>query len=207
MVSSQVAVLALAAAGKFSLWAAVAVDAGTALVVIANGMTLLRWRRAQDACAAKSACCSHAANLKTNCSPGACASASAAADGICPDAKTSGCTSKGRVPGECCSHKADRGCGSTANSHSHDHGQNDDTAAKQSTAPHAQQASCAAEEKIRSCCSRSGSGCTPGTAIKIAGGGSLAAHGLMHVPLCNNSTHAGDHVAKSNFCSGVPLNA
>ncbi|EIE24921.1 heavy metal translocatin, partial [Coccomyxa subellipsoidea C-169] len=41
-VVTKVAVLVLAALGKFSLWAAVAVDVGTALLVIANGMTLLR---------------------------------------------------------------------------------------------------------------------------------------------------------------------
>ncbi|CAL8464237.1 g3772 [Coccomyxa elongata] len=215
-VVTKVAVLALAAAGKFSLWAAVAVDAGTALVVIANGMTLLRWRRAQDACAVKSACRSRAANLKTGCSPGA--SANAAADGIWSDAKTSGCTSTGRAPGECYSQKADRGCKSAAHSHchkshghshSHGHGESDDTAAEQSTDPHAQRASCAAKEKIRSCCSRGGSGCTQGTATKSVGCGSssFAAHGLMHVPLCNNSTHAGEDVANSNGCTAAPLNA
>lgn len=38
-------VLVLAALGKFSLWGAVLVDVGTALIVILNGMTLLRWTR------------------------------------------------------------------------------------------------------------------------------------------------------------------
>ena len=41
----QVVVLVLAALGKFSLWGAVLVDVGTALIVILNGMTLLRWTR------------------------------------------------------------------------------------------------------------------------------------------------------------------
>ncbi len=50
------AVLVLAALGKFSLWAAVAVDVGTALLVIANGMTLLRWQGAREACGTKSGC-------------------------------------------------------------------------------------------------------------------------------------------------------
>jgi hypothetical protein len=38
-------VLVLAALGKFSLWAAVLVDVGTALLVIGNGMLVLRWKR------------------------------------------------------------------------------------------------------------------------------------------------------------------
>jgi hypothetical protein len=38
-------VLVLAALGKFTLWAAVLMDAGTALLVIGNGMLVLRWRR------------------------------------------------------------------------------------------------------------------------------------------------------------------
>jgi len=41
----QVAVLTLAGLGKFTLWGAVLVDVGTALVVILNGMTVLRWTR------------------------------------------------------------------------------------------------------------------------------------------------------------------
>lgn len=41
----QVAVLSLASAGKFTLWGAVLVDVGTALAVILNGMTVLRWSR------------------------------------------------------------------------------------------------------------------------------------------------------------------
>ena len=40
----QVAVLVLAALGKFTLWGAVLVDVGTALVVILYGMLLMRWR-------------------------------------------------------------------------------------------------------------------------------------------------------------------
>ena len=41
----QIAVLTLAGLGKFTLWGAVLVDVGTALVVILNGMTVLRWTR------------------------------------------------------------------------------------------------------------------------------------------------------------------
>ena len=41
----QIAVLSLACAGKFTLWGAVLVDVGTALAVILNGMTVLRWSR------------------------------------------------------------------------------------------------------------------------------------------------------------------
>ena len=41
----QIAVLSLASAGKFTLWGAVLVDVGTALVVILNGMIVLRWSR------------------------------------------------------------------------------------------------------------------------------------------------------------------
>ena len=37
--------LTLAGLGKFTLWGAVLVDVGTALVVILNGMTVLRWTR------------------------------------------------------------------------------------------------------------------------------------------------------------------
>ena len=37
--------LALASAGKFTLWGAVLVDVGTALLVILNGMTVMRWSR------------------------------------------------------------------------------------------------------------------------------------------------------------------
>ena len=40
----QVAVLVLAGLDKFTLWGAVLVDVGTALVVILHGMLLLRWR-------------------------------------------------------------------------------------------------------------------------------------------------------------------
>ena len=40
----QVAVLVLAALGKFTLWGAVLVDVGTSLVVILHGMLLMRWR-------------------------------------------------------------------------------------------------------------------------------------------------------------------
>ena len=39
----QVAVLVLAALGKFTLWGAVLVDAGAAIIVILNGMRCLRW--------------------------------------------------------------------------------------------------------------------------------------------------------------------
>lgn len=39
----QVAVLVLAAIGKFTLWGAVLVDAGAAILVILNGMRCLRW--------------------------------------------------------------------------------------------------------------------------------------------------------------------
>ncbi len=31
--------------GKFTLWGAVLVDVGTALAVVLNGMTVLRWTR------------------------------------------------------------------------------------------------------------------------------------------------------------------
>ena len=41
----QVAVLTLAGMGKFTLWGAVLVDVGTALAVVLNGMTVLRWTR------------------------------------------------------------------------------------------------------------------------------------------------------------------
>ena len=41
----QIAVLALASAGRFTLWGAVLVDVGTALAVILNGMTVMRWSR------------------------------------------------------------------------------------------------------------------------------------------------------------------
>ena len=37
--------LTLAGMGKFTLWGAVLVDVGTALAVILNGMTVLRWTR------------------------------------------------------------------------------------------------------------------------------------------------------------------
>ena len=40
---AQAAVLVLAALGRFSLWGAVLVDVGTALAVILNGVSLLRW--------------------------------------------------------------------------------------------------------------------------------------------------------------------
>ena len=40
----QVAVLVLAALGKFTLWGAVLVDVGTSLLVILHGMLLMRWR-------------------------------------------------------------------------------------------------------------------------------------------------------------------
>lgn len=40
----QVAVLVLAALGKFTLWGAVLVDVGTSLLVISYGMLLMRWR-------------------------------------------------------------------------------------------------------------------------------------------------------------------
>ena len=40
----QVAVLVLAALGKFTLWGAVLVDVGTSLLVILHGMVLMRWR-------------------------------------------------------------------------------------------------------------------------------------------------------------------
>jgi cation transport ATPase len=40
-----VAVLTLAGMGKFTLWGAVLVDVGTALAVVLNGMTVLRWTR------------------------------------------------------------------------------------------------------------------------------------------------------------------
>lgn len=39
----KIAVLALAATGNFTLWGAVLADVGVALIVIANGLTLLRW--------------------------------------------------------------------------------------------------------------------------------------------------------------------
>ncbi len=39
----QVAVLVLAALGKFTLWGAVLVDVGTSLLVILHGMLLTRW--------------------------------------------------------------------------------------------------------------------------------------------------------------------
>jgi len=42
---AQIVVLGLAGAGKFTLWGAVLVDVGTALVVIFNGLTVLRWSR------------------------------------------------------------------------------------------------------------------------------------------------------------------
>ncbi|BDA49356.1 Cadmium/zinc-transporting ATPase HMA2 [Coccomyxa sp. Obi] len=142
-VVTKVAVLALAAASKFSLWGAVAVDVGTALLVIANGMTLLRWRRAQNACAAKPACCSQAA--KFGCTSGAarsgcgseresfgadakspCCSQAAktgCSSGTTPNAatndiflntKTSGCSNRGAVADKCCSQKANSGCSSGA---------------------------------------------------------------------------------------------
>jgi hypothetical protein len=38
-------VLALAFTGHMTLWGAVLVDVGTALLVILNGMTVLRWSR------------------------------------------------------------------------------------------------------------------------------------------------------------------
>ena len=44
----QVVVLIVAGLGKFTLWGAVLVDVGTALAVILNGMTLLRWRIRQE---------------------------------------------------------------------------------------------------------------------------------------------------------------
>lgn len=40
--------MVLAALGKFSLWGAVLVDVGAALLVIGNGMLILRWRRAHQ---------------------------------------------------------------------------------------------------------------------------------------------------------------
>jgi hypothetical protein len=42
-VVTKVAVLVLAAIGKFTLWGAVLVDAGAAILVILNGMRCLRW--------------------------------------------------------------------------------------------------------------------------------------------------------------------
>ena len=94
--------LVLAGLGKFSLWAAVAVDVGTALAVILNGMTLLRWRRAKagaagrhtlaaksgSCCGQKQGCCAapaavshpHADNASQE-GRAACATASAAQAG------------------------------------------------------------------------------------------------------------------------------
>lgn len=43
-VVTKVAVLVLAALGKFTLWGAVLVDVGTSLLVILHGMLLMRWR-------------------------------------------------------------------------------------------------------------------------------------------------------------------
>ncbi len=207
---AQVAVLALAAAGKFSLWAAVAVDAGTALVVIANGMTLLRWRRAQSACAAT---CSHAA--KICCNSGA--AASAAAHDTCPDAKASGCSHAGKAPGKCCSQKAEQSSRSSENrhcqkshghnhshnhSHSHSHGEDRDTAPGQQS--HAHQLGFGAREQPGSCCSGGGSRCSQGTAAKYAGCGGSAAHDHVQAPACDTSTHAGGDVEMSRGCSGTP---
>ena len=45
--SLQVAVLVLAGMSKFTLWGAVLVDVGTALLVILHGMMLMRWRLPQ----------------------------------------------------------------------------------------------------------------------------------------------------------------
>lgn len=39
----QVAVVVLAALGRFTLWGAVLVDTGAAIVVVLNGMRCLRW--------------------------------------------------------------------------------------------------------------------------------------------------------------------
>lgn len=132
----QVAVLVLAALGKFSLWAAVAVDVGTALLVIANGMTLLRWSGARDACAAKSGCRRAGANsgdgccAKTGCgAPAArsgCGAGATSGDGCCANtgcdaaAARSGC-GVGATSGDgCCTNTgrgacaAKPGCGAPA---------------------------------------------------------------------------------------------
>ena len=132
----QVAVLVLAALGKFSLWAAVAVDVGTALLVIANGMTLLRWSGARDACAAKSGCRRAGANsgdgccakigcgapaAKSGCSAGA--KSSKAADGCCAVISGNGCCSPAANSGCSAATKsgkaADGCCSSVSKSHAH----------------------------------------------------------------------------------------
>lgn len=46
--SLQIVVLVLAVLGRFTLWGAVLVDVGTALLVILHGMMLMRWRLPQD---------------------------------------------------------------------------------------------------------------------------------------------------------------
>jgi len=43
-ITTKIAVLVLAATGHFTLWAAVLVDVGTALLVTVHGLTLLRWQ-------------------------------------------------------------------------------------------------------------------------------------------------------------------
>ena len=110
----QVAVLVLAALGKFSLWAAVAVDVGTALLVIANGMTLLRWSGARDACAAKSGCRRAGANSGDGCCAKTGCGAPAAKSGCGAPPAESGC-SAGAKP----SKAADGCCPSVPKSHAH----------------------------------------------------------------------------------------
>lgn len=120
-VCAQVAVLVLAALGKFSLWAAVAVDAGTALIVVANGMTLLRWRGAADACAVDSGCMSKS---------GCCAESGLSAIPGCAAKCRSGVAGggeSGTVGEGCGSHdhshgRADGACGGHSHTRGNDHG-------------------------------------------------------------------------------------
>lgn len=133
-VVTKVAVLVLAALNKFTLWGAVLVDVGTALLVTINGLTLLRWDFGLEGVPAVCVGAAAAAASKTGCG--------AHCGGCCDgELKPNG---KAITPHAHSSHSGKGCCGGGEHGH-HDHDHQGELLGRNSHAVHAEGKACCGE--------------------------------------------------------------
>ena len=179
-VVTKVLVLVLAALGKFTLFGAVLVDVGTALLVTLNGLTLLRWDfglgNAAAVCVGAAAVSNAAAAVTTTtaCEKSCCGGASAAPSRSSCNS-TSTIVNGGGGGGTCCGgdHKHHH---HNHHSHGHEHGGDEENG-----------------KAVEMCCSKKSSNC--------CGGGEDPSSSVAAVPskaCCGSAAEEG----KKSCCSG-----